>query len=513
MLNNNGEPIYPILTQKIDANGAPIGGTSQDSSLRTTVENTLRQVLGWRPRRDDPKGFSTALKQSFEQIVEEGGQRWIWTPHSYTIQTEMGAVTGAQASIYNRAKVALDQSLPILKNLTSLRSDSDKEDIDASRAIIESDFTELINELGKTGGPRIQRVDALFESLLGHDFIVNNETDPEIVEGQLGKLRERMGLDVDSVNTIEEEENLTNFLILADYAISLRQSWLAQVDYFDRRGEDVFLGTQLVWINRALSTLAESVQEARFVLDSLFVGESERQTLDLVFAGRTVTLPDGAICVFDNNEQSLTIAELFDWVGTFSAEEAPRLIRDGGKDGVIALHPSLERLRCLIAATMQIISPATGNPAPGVHTGRAERAFKEIQTVTEKLYERVVQIQRISKPVIESVILSSGERRFWRMNLDINGKNFDDGVEVYILDRVEDEPDERFEGHKLAVDSDRIQCVIQLDFDTIRDACASDTVQLFVLVVNPDGEHDEYQLKLDNFKGGSTPKKPRNRKQ
>ena len=99
------------------------------------------------------------------------------------------------------------------------------------------------------------------------------------------------------------------------------------------------------------------------------------------------------------------------------------------------------------------------------------------------------------------------------MNLDINGKNFDDGVEVYILDRVEDEPDERFEGHKLAVDSDRIQCVIQLDFDTIRDACASDTVQLFVLVVNPDGEHDEYQLKLDNFKGGSTPKKPRNRKQ
>ena len=44
------------------------------------------------------------------------------------MQADLGAVTGAQASIYSRAKVALYQSLPLLEGLTSLRVDILPED-------------------------------------------------------------------------------------------------------------------------------------------------------------------------------------------------------------------------------------------------------------------------------------------------------------------------------------------------------------------------------------------------
>ena len=99
---------------------------------------------------------------------------------------------GAQASIYQRAKVALDQSLPLLDGLYSLLPDSDPEDTGAIRAIIRFELSELVSELGVEGGPRVQRVDELFASLLGDD---PDLTDPEQVGGQLNLLRERLGLE------------------------------------------------------------------------------------------------------------------------------------------------------------------------------------------------------------------------------------------------------------------------------------------------------------------------------
>jgi hypothetical protein len=103
----------------------------------------------------------------------------------------MGAVTGAQASLYARAKAALDQSLPLLEGLYPLRADSDSQDVEAIRAIVRSGLTELVYELGQVGGPREQRVNALFGSLLGNR---PSERNPEEVGGLLGKLRQEFGL-------------------------------------------------------------------------------------------------------------------------------------------------------------------------------------------------------------------------------------------------------------------------------------------------------------------------------
>src|SRR5262249_16055854 len=190
------------------------------------------------------------------------------------IAAEMGAVTGAQASIYSRARAMLDQSLPLLNGISPLRPDFDLEDSEAIRAIVRSSLTELVGELGREGGPRISRVDEPFDLLLLGEH--SSLRDTENVAGQLGLLRDRFGMRRQFVNTIGEEQNLTNFLILVDNSNSLRQTWISQRHFFDLKGTDVFLGTQMVLLSRALAVVAESVEEAYFAMDSVFLGQAER---------------------------------------------------------------------------------------------------------------------------------------------------------------------------------------------------------------------------------------------
>jgi hypothetical protein len=70
----------------------------------------------------------------------------------------MGAVTGAQASIYTRAKVALDQSMPLLDGIYPLIPYVEPEDLATVQAVVRTQFTALVNEFGVVGGPRVSRV-------------------------------------------------------------------------------------------------------------------------------------------------------------------------------------------------------------------------------------------------------------------------------------------------------------------------------------------------------------------
>lgn len=250
---------YPILTESISYPGVPTPapGAPGAAPLGPIVEGALREVLGWRPKTGDAKGFIAALTQSFRCSDVEGHTACRWTPRSYAaqIQADMGAITGAQASIFARATVALDQSLPLLDGLYALTINVLPEDQEAIRAIIRSELNELVSELGIEGGPRVQRVDELFELLLGlsprilaqspHGLAqLATLTDPERVKGQLAVLKERFGLFRRNADTIEQEQNLTNFLILVDYLNGLFTSWIAQRGFFDRSDRvEPFFGT------------------------------------------------------------------------------------------------------------------------------------------------------------------------------------------------------------------------------------------------------------------------------
>ena len=90
---------------------------------------------------------------------------------------------------------------------------------------------------------------------------------------------------------------------------------------------------------------AESVQEAYFVMDSVFLSEAERQTIQLRFG-----------------PNRLTIAELLGWVEQFTAEEGPRVIREAGKDGVVAL----------------VYNPALSDRIPAEAKARVDAAQRDI---------------------------------------------------------------------------------------------------------------------------------------
>src|SRR5262249_15209840 len=118
------------------------------------------------------------------------------------------------------------------------------------------------------------------------------QTDPDKVDGTFGTLRDTYGIYFRKnnqgnpfSNSIQDEQDITNFRVISDYMTSLLQSWISNGQFFllGDATQPAFFGTQLVLISRQFSVIAETVSEVRFAFDSVFIGPSERQTLLLVF--------------------------------------------------------------------------------------------------------------------------------------------------------------------------------------------------------------------------------------
>jgi hypothetical protein len=377
---------YAFLTEDVGGNapatspsarlGSPDGGAQ-------LIGKALRDVLGWKVRDDDPKGFTGALTTSFAVQEVDGHTEWSWTPRTYAVQTDLnGGITGAQASLYKRAQEALTQSLPLLDGLYPLDPEADIEDVAAVKAVLRKQLEELVGELGAPGGPGLTRVENYFNLLLAGPVAHYNVNDklldpePDHLQGTLGRLRDVLGLSFgdDLVNSVEDEQDQTNFRILADYVTSLAQSWLSNRKFFGLDTKIPFLGTQLVPISRQLSVIAESVDELRFTLDSVFIGAAERQTLKLNFGG---------------HGRSMYAEDFFRWIQNFVTTEAPSYVQDGGKIGN-SLVPFARRLQEMTNALLH--TSANGQLPPGFRTARVQRS---IQSLAKELQELV----RLASPL------------------------------------------------------------------------------------------------------------------
>jgi hypothetical protein len=385
---------YPVLTEEVGfapspvatPSGASPGGRSV-TSLGQTVTQAVSDVLGWKIKPDDPKAFVGALTASFTCTDVEGHTECTWTPRTYAVQTDLsGGITGAQASLYSRAQEALNQSLPLLDGLYPLNPDADAEDIAALKAVARSQLTELVNELGLAGGPRVSRINQYFQLLLqnpGTSFPSSaTQFDPDQVTGTLGSLRDELGLKTtqDFVNTVQDEQDLSNFRILSDYVTSLAQSWINNLSFFGLGAKTPFFGTQLVLLSRQLSVVAESVEEVRFTLDSVFIGPADRQTLQLQFGP---------------GDQPLFAEDLFNWVQNFATDEGPRLIQDGGKFGVrFSFLPIAQQLQYLVKRA-QDPNPLNGGLPAGFHTFRVQRALKQLGDELDELVNLAAPITHV----------------------------------------------------------------------------------------------------------------------
>jgi hypothetical protein len=284
-----------------------------------------------------------------------------------------------------RAKEAMDQALPLLDGLYALNPDSDAEMASALKGIVRSQITELTNEMGFAGGPRISRVNQYFHLLLGGQKLPNQPdgafpavpSDPDKVGGTLERLREELQLQSFSnyVNSVEDEQDITNFRILSDYLTSLAQSWVNNLKFFALGTKQAFLGSQLVLLSRQLSVVADAVDEVRFTLDSVFIGAAERQTLQLKFADGT----------------ALFIEDLLSWTQTFAKDEGPQLIQNSGKLGVgNGFLPIVEKLDHLVEEAR---NPLQQNRLPaGFKTTRVDNSLRDLQ-------EQLKELKRLAEEV------------------------------------------------------------------------------------------------------------------
>jgi hypothetical protein len=426
---------YPILTEQVTfprSGGGPTAGISSPQSgtgLGMTAALAIGDVLGWKVSDADPKGFVGALTQAFTLTDVEGHVESKWNPRTYAVQTDLGGgITGAQASLYTRAKDALDQSLSLLDGLYPLDPEADPEYVRALREMARSQMTEIVREFGAVGLPSVLRIDTYFKILLGQDpkniaFGSSGvQFDPDQINGTLGEIRDTYGISFRGNpfnNSIEDEQDITNFRVISDYMTSLMQSWIANREFFFvRRRQPAFFGTQLVLISRQLNVIAETVDELRFVLDSVFIGPNERRTLLLRF--RHPSFPP------------MFLEDILEEIERFVKNEAPRLLRDGGKISVLNnIKPVMESLREMIDEARH--PQSSGDLPDGFRTARVHHAFDDLRSQLDELINLTDQVeQRVPPPEdklrisgISTPVLRDGDYR-----IHAHGHNFDPEAHV-----------------------------------------------------------------------------------
>jgi hypothetical protein len=398
---------YPLLTEEVGYPPSPLarpsggggfsggrGGGGGGQGLGQVAAQAIGDVLGWKANAADSTGFVGALTQSFTLVEIEGRTEHKWNPKSYTVQTDLaGGITGAQASLYTRAQVAQEKCLPLLDGLYALDPRADPEYVKALREIAKSQITEIVSQFGVVP-PSILRVNTYFHILLGverrhlkPEFRAKVETNPDTIFGTLGHIRDiygiwfqRGGRDNPLSNSVEDEQNITNFRVISDYMTSLLLTWLGNYEYFKlTMGKaPAFLGTQLILISRQFNVIAETVNEVRFTLDSVFIGPNERQQLLLVF-------PDGY------DIPAMFLEDVLTEIEKTVTEEGPRLIKDGGR---IALNnnllPVLQTLMDMIEGAHE---PVNIHELPdGFRTARVRHSLDDLRDQLTYLFSLAQQV-------------------------------------------------------------------------------------------------------------------------
>jgi hypothetical protein len=449
---------FPLMTTDGVSRSATSTGTMGDQGPAVTA--AIRDVLGWRPRVQDPKAFTAALSASFQLSTVEDHVVAQYVPRGVAVQADLGGVTGGQASLYLRAKASHEQIVRMLDSLQPLRTDADPQDCEAYRGLVRDSVRRIVMELGREGGPRVPLVDSAFSVLTGFQPSVappaptpntppgftagpiaglnpglaaifapqssfasslqgNTKTpgsvptavaeiDPDSVPGQLGALRDRFGLDDDHVNTVDEEKQRTSFWTLVELITDLQRSWdIRRLDFTLGAGNG-FLGTDLVQISRLLAAASEQVDEFEAVLDSVLVSSAERQT---------VVLDRGT---------GLTLDDLVQWLRVFFTEDGPNIIRDTGRDGLVSsFTPTAAAILLTLRDKLVRRLVPCGGPScaggchcgsrgqvtciplgccthlpPGMYAGRVKIAVSTLCGLVERLTAKAIRIGRFSAAVL-----------------------------------------------------------------------------------------------------------------
>jgi len=337
------------------------------------------------------------------------------------------------------------------------------------------------------------RIDTYFEILLGQHPTRNSSPvvfDPDQVKGTLGQLRNTYGIYFRGNpfnNSIEDEQDITNFRVISDYMTSLLQSWIANREYFIVSPNRIaFFGTQLVLISRQLNVIAETVDEVRFALDSVFIGPNERQTLLLKFA--------------DHSLPPMFLEDVLVEIERFVEDEGPRLLRDGGKISVTNnILPVVKTLKHMV---QQAHDPENKRVLPdGFKTARVRHSLDDLHDQLGELIKLTTQVeQQVPVPEddlridgVSSTSVIDANASAYSATISFFGNAIDYGASVIL--------------HSLALlptadymveyySAERLDVVLQ-SFDPIKGTPPLEGGEHEVTVVNPDGERATFRFTVD----------------
>lgn len=348
---------YPILTVDGSGRGTTASGSAAGQSLGLVARRAMGSVLGIMPRTDDPSAFVAALNANFATREFEGRTVIDYQPRGSVGSSTAGTVvSGAQASIYHRAKDILDDALLLIARIRPLRLVPDEDDIAMSRNLITDMLKQLVDELGNDGGPRRQRLDVIFEFLTDHPFkdAAGNDCSKEdpFGCGEVGRLAGLLGLGDGEPETVADEQNIEDYHGFIEYLKGLRQACAK----FDDKGS-AFFGIQLSRLTREMAAVSDSVEEAQYAMDSVYLGQMERKTAVIKFAGGPMTIQD-----------------FLSWITDSTQGESAGALQSGDRYGIRSMRGNIGKLDSLMQEWLTL-----PNPPAGIGHPRVQKALQDLQ--------------------------------------------------------------------------------------------------------------------------------------
>jgi hypothetical protein len=322
-----------------DNGGGQAGGISGANLLERQVERVLAQVLGRSPGRGDGS-FTSALEAAFP-IDCYGNISATPTRSVVSMHVNGNGVAGnlasqlsvEQAALYRQAVTIAGDTQRVLAELEPFAEIGDEQKIEALRALIRSELSELTQEFGRVDKPRPQRVEAYFDQLIGPNGHVIQFGHRAFLDRQLAV-----------PTTTEDEGQLAGFELLRRYIDMLRTAWN---NYNQPQINQCFpaFSDRLTRAQTLLPSIAAALDTFMSSMSAVGFADAERRTEVARF---TRLAPANAIPPLPD----LTVGDLNEWIDRFANIEAQTVLSESGQYGLQSVTDQADRLFLVLAPVL-----------------------------------------------------------------------------------------------------------------------------------------------------------------
>jgi hypothetical protein len=374
---------------------AETGSGGAVSSAAALVNAEMRAVLGRVPGRGGVTATLAALDRSFSLDIVDGVETWV-PQKPYAVQSDIGAgVTGEQASLARLAAMVNNEILPLVTDLQPLIVDANVpvDELEAARSIFVNTLPLFSAEVARDGGPRVTRARTLLtdatRQLLTLGTLLGMYPSGSGDSG--AKLTPTGGLPTPSranVITGDDEQAFTNFVIVANRLTLLVDQFNVLYPAPAGAGSGaisslpVDRGRLLVILQRALDATEEATDSVFAALDSVYLGEDERDLIGLV--------PE------DPNTDSLQDA--LDLAAQFHLE-ATELLQDAGTVGAVSIESRATDIQSAVELASMMRRPES---TPWPTSWPLGLKHPRVQTATDILLDRFDDVREFACDVAKT---------------------------------------------------------------------------------------------------------------